>query len=238
MKPIIGINVDVTGERPKEARVQANYYEAVTRAGGIPILIPPVADHDLEEIIKRIDGVMFIGGLDYCPSIYGEDKHEKSEIAHDDRVEFDLRFLQKCLQRKELAVLGICAGAQILNIGLGGSLHQDIPSEFPDSPVQHSSHNGWSEGFSKHNVNIEKGTALGTIYSKHELAVPTSHHQAVRTLGKGLRATAFADDGIIEAVELESHPYVIGVQWHPERDFEGNKELFESFIKASLTVKA
>lgn len=238
MKPIIGINVDVEGEKPKKAAVQANYYESVTRAGGIPVLIPPISDGDLEELLKRLDGVMFIGGLDYCPSIYGEDKHEKSELAHDDRLAFDLRLIQKCLERKSLPVLGICAGAQILNIGLGGSLHQDIPSEFPESSVEHSSHNGWLEGFSKHNIKIESGTALGTIYTKHELAVPTSHHQAVKKLGKGLRATAFADDGIIEAVELENHPYVIGVQWHPERDFEGNRELFESFVKASLTVKA
>lgn len=238
MKPIIGINVDVDGEKPKIAAVQANYYESVTRAGGIPVLIPPVPDEDLEEIVKRIDGVMFIGGPDYCPSMYGEDRHEKSELAHDDRLAFDFRLFQKCLQRRAMPVLGICAGAQILNIGLGGSLHQDIPSEFPESKVQHSSQNGWKNGFHKHNIKIDKSTILGGIYTRHEFAVPTSHHQSVKTLGKGLRPTAFADDGIIEAVEMESHPYLIGVQWHPERDFEGNKELFESFVKASIAVKA
>lgn len=238
MKPIIGINVDVEGEKPKQAIVQANYYESVTRAGGIPILIPPLSDADLEEILKRIDGVMFIGGNDYCPSVYGEEKHEKAELAHDDRLDFDFRLIQRVLERKSMPVLGICAGAQILNIGLGGSLHQDIPSEFPTSDVKHSSKNGWQNGFEKHVVKIHKATTLGTIYTKHELAVPTSHHQAVKKLGLGLRATAFAEDGIIEAVEHESHPYVIGVQWHPERDFEGNRELFESFVKASMMVKA
>lgn len=233
MKPIIGVNVDIEGEKPKKASVQSNYYECVAKAGGIPLLIPPCSDDDLADVLKRLDGIMLIGGLDYCPSFYSESKHEKAELAHDDRLDFDLRLMNKCLENKSLPVLGICAGAQILNIGLGGSLYQDIPSEFPHSKVTHSSENGWLEGFSNHTVRISESSKLAQIYSKKELAVPTSHHQAVKMLGKGLKASAFAEDEIIEAVELDGPSFIIGVQWHPERDYDGNEELFRAFIKAS-----
>ena len=233
MKPLIGVNVDIEGDKPKRAAVQANYYESISRAGGLPVLIPPVSDDDLLEILSRLDGVMLIGGLDYCPSLYGEDRHDSVEIAHNDRVDFDFRLLKKCIEFKTKPLLGICAGAQIINIGLGGSLHQDIPSDFPHSVVTHSSANGWLEGFSEHKVKVSDGTKLGQIYKVREFSVPTSHHQAVKQLGRGLEACAFAEDGIIEAVELKDYPFIVGVQWHPERDYEGNKELFTAFVKAS-----
>jgi putative glutamine amidotransferase len=234
MKAIIGINVDISGTQPKIATVQANYYESVARAGGIPVLIPPCSDDDLAELLQRIDGLMFIGGYDYCPSVYGEERHPSVELAHGDRIDFDYRLLQRSLDNQRLPVLGICAGAQILNIGLGGNLHQDILADFPDTHVQHSSPNGWVNGFHNHKVIVKENTKLGTIYSRKEFDVPTSHHQAVKKLGKGLVATATAEDGIIEAVELPDRNFVIGVQWHPERDYAGNEELFSAFVQASL----
>lgn len=237
MKAVIGINVDIEGTKPKIAKIQANYYESLARAGAIPLLIPPTSDDDLAELLKRIDGVLFIGGDDYCPSIYGEEKHESVELAHDDRLDFDYRLLKRSLELTELPVLGICAGCQILNIGLGGTLYQDIPSAFPESKVQHSSKNGWSDGFHNHKVKLRAGSKLAGIYGRNEFGVPTSHHQAVKTLGKGLLATADAEDGVVEAVELEGHPFVIGVQWHPERDYDGNQELFKAFVQAA-SVKA
>ena len=233
MKAIIGINVDIEGDNPKKATIQANYYESITRAGGIPVLIPPLSDDDLGELLKRLDGILLIGGYDYCPSTYGEEKHESVELAHNDRLDFDFRLLNRSLEEKNLAVLGICAGCQILNIGLGGSLHQDIPSAFPESPVQHSSPNGWQDGFHNHIVKLSPGTKLASIYGKQEFDVPTSHHQAVKNLGKGLIPTAEAEDGIVEALELPGRPFVIGVQWHPERDYPGNEQLFKAFVQAA-----
>lgn len=234
MKPIIGINVDIEGERPKIAKVQAFYYESIACAGGIPVLIPPCSDSDLDEIFSRIDGMLFIGGDDYCPSIYGEEKHTSVSLAHGDRIDFDVRLLQRSLAQQAMPLLGICAGAQILNIGLGGSLYQNIPTDFPESNIQHSSPNGWNEGFHNHKVILRGGTKLAGIYSRKEFEVPTSHHQSIKNLGKGLIATADAVDGVIEAVEMEGRPFVIGVQWHPERDYQGNEELFIAFVKASL----
>lgn len=234
MKPVIGINVDIEGEKPKLAKLQAFYYEAIMRAGGIPVLIPPMEDKDVDQLLERLDGVLFTGGYDYCPSTYGEEKHESVELAHTDRLDFDSRLMKRALDVKELPVLGICAGCQILNIGLGGNLHQDIPSDFPNTPVEHASVDGWKDGFHYHRVILRKGTKLAGIFSKDSFEVPTSHHQAVKTLGEGLCATADAEDGIIEAVELPDRDFVIGVQWHPERDYAGNEELFTAFVKAAI----
>lgn len=241
MKPIIGINLDITQGPPQEARVQAFYYEAVQKAGGIPLLVPPMPDEDLASALKRLDGLLFIGGLDYCPSSYGEELTEEAksklnvEIAHASRQDFDFRLIRKALENKALPVLGICAGEQLLNIELGGTLITDIPHAHPDSPVLHSSKNGWKDGFKRHTVILEKNSLLGSVYSASCFEVPTSHHQAVDKLGAGLKVAALAEDGIIEAVELEGHAFVVGVQWHPERDFEGNRALFESFISHCKT---
>lgn len=238
MKPLIGINVDIQGEKPKLASVQANYFESVTKAGGIPVLIPPLQDDDLQELLKLIDGILFIGGYDYCPSSYGEEKHESVELAHEDRIDFDLRLVKNSLDKfPEMPILGICAGAQALNIGLGGSLYQDIPTEFPDSHVMHSSKNGWRDGFNQHKVIFREGTKLHEIYKLADLSVPTSHHQALKQIGAGLLVTADAEDGIAEAIELPDRPFVIGVQWHPERDYSGNRCLFESFVGAAAAGK-
>lgn len=237
MKPVVGINLDIYGESPKIGKIQAFYYDSISKAGGIPILIPPCSDADLADLLKRIDGIMFIGGDDYCPSTYGEKKHDSVELAHEERIDFDFRLLHIALGDLSMPILGICAGCQLLNIGLGGSLIQDIPSVFPDSHVKHSAGaDPWKEGFNKHKVILEAGTKLAKIYGGiKEIDVPTSHHQAVSRVGEGLRQAALADDGVIEAVELPSHPFVIGVQWHPERDYEGNEALFTTFVQACAT---
>ncbi len=234
MKPVIGINLDIEGEKPKLAKVQAFYYESVKSAGGIPVLIPPLSDQELDQLLSRLDGLLLTGGNDYCPSRYGETKHESVELAHDDRLDFDWRLLKKSIERPELPVLGICAGSQILNIALGGSLYQDIPSDFPGTKVEHSTKNGWKNGFNFHKVKLNKGSKLLEIYGIEEIDVPTSHHQAVKKLGSGLVAAASAEDGVVEAVEYENRPFVIGVQWHPERDYEGNQKLFKAFVQAAL----
>jgi putative glutamine amidotransferase len=233
MKAVIGINVDIEGDRPKKATIQANYYESIAAAGGLPVLIPPTRAEDLGALLERLDGILFIGGADYCPRLYGEEAHPSVELAHDERIAFDYQLLVAALDRQDLPLLGICAGCQILNIGLGGSLFQDIPTEFPSSEIEHTSNHGWTEGFNNHKVIVQAGSRLAAIYSQPEFGVPTSHHQSIKELGAGLVATAYAPDGIIEAVELSDRDFVIGVQWHPERDYKGNRELFCAFVNAA-----
>lgn len=236
MKPLIGINLDVEHGPPTQASIQETYYAAIQKAGGIPVLLPPMPDEDLEIVLKQLAGLMLIGGRDYCPSYYNQEKHATTELAHPDRLQFDMLLIEKAIQNTKMPILGICAGHQLLNIGLNGSLIQDICSAHPESQVVHTSKNGWNEGFTRHRVKVEPGSILSTIYKDKEFEVPTSHHQAIKDLGKGLKVVAYAEDGIIEAVEMEGRPFTIGVQWHPERDFDGNRNLFQEFVKQSARV--
>jgi len=231
MKPLIGINLDIEEGRPTKASIQELYYDAILKAGGIPVLLPPMPDQDLKDLLNQLHGLMLIGGNDYDPGCYGEQPCDSVEVVAPARQDFDLRLIQTAIRQSNVPVLGICAGLQLLNIGLGGSLIQDIPSSHPSSPVTHTSKNGWNEGFTRHDVKIDQDSRLASIYKTSRVEVPTSHHQAVRQLGEGLRAVAYADDGIIEAVELDQRNFTIGVQWHPERDFEGNRNLFVEFIR-------
>ncbi len=230
MKPIIAINVDIEKNPARDAVVQTNYFQAVQKAGGIPILLPPMPEEDLKAIFARINGLLLIGGADYDPKHYDEEPTEKLNLLSPVRDAFDLRLVRFATQL-DIPILGICGGSQLLNIGLGGSLIQDIPTSVPGSNVQHSSKNGWEDGWTKHEVKLEAGSRLHKIYQCERVNVPTSHHQAVKRLGDGLKATAHADDGVVEAVELPGKPFVIGVQWHPERDYEGNNRLFAAFIE-------
>jgi putative glutamine amidotransferase len=126
----------------------------------------------------------------------------------------------------------------LLNIALGGSLIQDINSEIPHTEVIHQSKDGWKNGFNKHHVILRPESHIARIYKSESLNVPTSHHQAVKKIGAGLTVAAHADDGVVEAVEFKGRPFTIGVQWHPERDYEGNKDLFLQFIQAAGNVPA
>jgi putative glutamine amidotransferase len=229
MKPIIGINLDVEAGPPEKAMIQAPYWTAIQRSGGIPVLLPPMNDEDLDQLLTKIAGIMFIGGDDYCPSNYGEAKHQSVELCHPSRDDFDIRLMKKTLNR-DMPVLGVCAGAQLLNIAMGGTLIQDIGTE-QENAETHTSKNGWQNGWTMHPVKIEPHTELAQIFRATEVSIVSSHHQAIRRLGSGLKAVAWAEDGIIEAVESESRPFTIGVQWHPERDYETNEVLFSEFVR-------
>jgi putative glutamine amidotransferase len=233
MKPIIGINLDVMGGSPPQAAIQSTYFEAVQKAGGIPVLLPPMPDCDLDDLFRSLQGLMLIGGLDYCPTKYGEQASSLVELCDPQREDFDFRLIDRTISRTDIPILGICAGAQLLNIALGGTLIQDINTELPDTQVVHTINVGWQADPHKHPINLKLSSQLGKIYKSDRLNVPTSHHQSVKNLGQGLIAVAHADDGIIEAIELEGRPFTIGVQWHPERDFEGNANLFKHFVQAA-----
>ena len=194
-------------------------------------MLPPMPDSDLDALLSQIHGLLLIGGLDYSPDLYGESTHTSCELLDPSRQEFDLRLAQRAIEKTALPVLGICGGCQLLNISLGGSLIQDIKTEHPHSTVPHTKPDGWREGFAKHPVVIDRNSMLGKIYGIEHLDVPTSHHQAIKALGSGLKVTARAEDGVIEAVEMESRNFAVGVQWHPERDFDGNERLFREFVR-------
>jgi gamma-glutamyl-gamma-aminobutyrate hydrolase PuuD len=229
-KPIIAINVDFSGGLPRDAKINDLYLNAIDEAGGIALLVPPMVVNDLRYVLRKVDGVMLIGGLDYDPQLYGQKKISCVDITDPERNIFDFQLARTVIAETDLPILGICAGSQIMNIGLGGDLIQDIHTNNPESNVIHSSPDGWVKGFNRHRVRLVAGSKLWQIYGQSELDVPTSHHQSVAKLGSELIAAAHADDGTIEAIERPGTRFVLGVQWHPERDYEGNRNLFEQLV--------
>jgi len=226
-KPLIGINVDIEGPK-RNARIYGTYYEAIEKSGGIPILIPPMPESDLRSLLGRLDGVMLIGGDDYPPSYYGQKQHAKDRVMDETRASFDKLLASVAIKDTKLPILGICAGCQIINISQGGDLIQDIPTALTDSKVIHRSKG--DEKIARHTVTFMPGSKLSGLYTAREISVPAAHHQSVDKLGAGLIKSATAQDGVTEAIEMSSKPFVIGVQFHPERDYENNKALFDAFI--------
>jgi putative glutamine amidotransferase len=233
MKPLIGINTNILVSPAKYARIRSLYYEVILSAGGVPILIPPMSDDDLNNLLPKLGGLMLIGGWDYPPRLYGEEPCQAvHQLASEERVEFDLRLVRNALKNLDLPILAICGGLEIVNIFLGGSLIQDIETALPHSTVKHTKPKHFLPGhMNKHRVEFLEGSQLASIYNAKQYDVPTNHHQAIKVLAEGLKATAWAEDGVIEAFEIPERRFTLGVQWHPENDFEGNQALFREFIK-------
>lgn len=231
-RPVIAVNTSISGETPEESSVESHYIDAIRKCGGIPVLLPPMPAEDLAEVMANVDGVMMIGGADYPPALYHQDTQHHISLMKDSRINFDMELARAVLAEKTLPFLGICAGCQALNISAGGSLLQDIPDMKPESTIKHASPpDGWKNGFNKHSVEITAGSKLAKTLGKTELLVITSHHQCVDKPGAGLTVTARAADGVPEAIETTGPGFVIGVQWHPERDFASNHKLFEELVQ-------
>jgi putative glutamine amidotransferase len=203
-------------------RVQANllprrYAEAVARAGGLPALLPPVPG--IGDVLDRLDGLILSGGGDVDPARYGQVRQPATDPANEARDEAEFALCAGALARG-LPLLAICRGLQVLNVVLGGTLHQHLPDV-----VGGDAHSPVVSGYGTHEVRVAPGSRLAsvlgcTVLGRTQLAVPTHHHQAADKLGRGLVATAWTDDGIIEAAEPEAgneaSPFLLAVQWHPE----------------------
>jgi putative glutamine amidotransferase len=198
-------------QQADEFYLLADYFDSVELAGGAPVLIPQVGgDEALRDLLGRLDGLVITGGPDTPPERYGQQPHPMTKPVHRRRDEFDFRCLGTALDLG-LPILAICYGAQLLNIFLGGTLIQDIPSQRPsaDRHVQDGPR-------LLHSVRIEPGTKLARCLGVTEVEVASSHHQAVDRIGRGLRVSARSRDGIIEGIETEDDRLILGVQWHPE----------------------
>jgi len=232
LKPIIGIGCDVEQKEGERARafVFLTYVEALRRAGALPVLIPPQPEN-AADLVEALDGVLLAGGEDCDPALYGQEQHPKvTHLMEVRRQGNDLALAQAARQRG-IPTLGICLGLQMMNVGAGGTLVQDIDSHL-ETEIRHAS---LPENRGRHGVLIEQGTKLAAMVPAAELDVNSSHHQAVGRVGEGLRVTAHAPDGIIEGVEDPRHPFYIGVQWHPE-DMVGEGSatmLLDAFVKAA-----
>jgi putative glutamine amidotransferase len=236
-KPIIGITSNLEEHQlsvRNKIDLPAAYIDAVLSARGIPIILPVLeSKQNLRELYDRIDGLVLIGGRDVSPHFYQQSPHPSLQKAPTLEDEAHIT-LASWAANEHKPFLAICRGHQILNVALGGTLIQDIPSEMPDA-LQHTRREGSFEE-TIHSVHIEPGSRLETIVKTTTLEVNSSHHQAVANLGDGLIASACAPDQVLEAMELQRHPCGISVQWHPERIIKhpGMFELFSHLVQTSL----
>ena len=216
--PLIGI-ASLTSE---------NYVKAIRESGGIPVVLPNTGGNEekVTEYLERLDGLLMPGGADIPPAEYGEEAHETVEPLDEDRFRFEKALVHAWIEKTDKPLLGICLGSQWINVASGGSLVQDIPSEFN---VNHRD--------TTHPITIEPDSRLGRILGATELEVNSLHHQAVDRLGKGLRVVAKCPDGVIEATETtDPDRFLIGVQWHPEKMMSDDKtqaKLLKAFVEAA-----
>lgn len=210
-----------------------NYSEAVVKAGGLPIMIGNLAPELAEAALEGVDGVLFTGGGDIDPDYYGEEPHTRLEYVETERDVFEFA-LYRAARARELPILGICRGAQLMNVAEGGTLLQDLPSVA--GTVQHAQSNRGSA--LSHGVALEPGSRLARALGASRLRTNSFHHQAVDRVGRGLRAVARAADGVIEAVEGEGETFLLGVQWHPEMSYSEHPEHFVPFRLLVEAVRA
>ena len=214
--PLVGVSTSITvGEYPERAYVNTAYLRAIERAGGIPVLLPPhLSASSRETLWRRLDALVLTGGGDLDPARFGEAPHPKTALVSPERDALELELVDRAVG-DEVPLFGICRGLQVINVALGGSLHQHVP-DVAGETVQHAQRE--PRHVATHPVKLlAEGTRIGRIVGGSELVVNSFHHQAVRTLGRGLREVAWAPDQVIEAVEHEDpRRFVLAVQWHPE----------------------
>jgi len=235
-KPVIGIT-SVHNDRDNLNQLSLNYSSVVEEAGGIPLIIPSLeGEENIRALVKYFDGLLLSGGSDPDPLIFGEEPlPEQGEIEPQrDRLEI---ILVKEALNQDLPLLGICRGMQVLNLAAGGTIYQDIRSQRKKSLKHMQDAPRW---YPTHNVSIVPGSKLALILNREICRVNSFHHQAVNRVAPGFRASAFAADGVVEAVESMEETPAIGVQWHPEtmltRD-ERMSELFTYFISTAARKK-
>ena len=232
-RPVVGITTYVTPTRfgvweVESALVPLDYVRAVERAGGRPLLVPPSVE-GVEETLDAVDGLIFSGGSDLDPSLYGQEAHPETTGVVAERDRGELALLTAALER-DMPVLAICRGSQVLNVALGGDLVQHLPEV-----VGHERHKHTPGEFADHDVAVEEGTRLGAIVGEHA-PVKSHHHQGFGRLGEGLRVAAHAEDGAVEAVEDPSRRFAVGVLWHPEAGED--MKLFQALVAEAAAYRA
>ncbi len=236
-RPLIGITTssrpDATTGYPFVVAYALNVH-AIDQAGGLPVMIPCNVDDDtLRALYERVDGILLPGGGDIAPSYYGAEPHPAIDDVNLLRDHTELTIARWAVEDHR-PVLGICRGMQVMNVALGGTLIQDIPS-LTTTELTHNITIGYPRGELQHDVDIHPDSQLAAILQTTRLGVNSIHHQAVDVPAPGLRVNACAPDGIIEGVEVPGHPFAVSVQWHPEdlTEYETMRRLFRAFVDSA-----
>ncbi|MGE3314070.1 MAG: gamma-glutamyl-gamma-aminobutyrate hydrolase family protein [Planctomycetaceae bacterium] len=233
MTPLIGITTYGRDE-DNRFRVPGDYVDAVRRAGGVPVLIPP-GGHGLEFALARVDGLILAGGGDINPQHYGGTMHETIYSVDAERDASEM-ILARAVVESGMPTFGICRGLQLINVALGGTLHEHLPDVVGESVL----HRLPPREATEHAVRVKSGSKLGDVLLDLEFTAASWHHQAVRDVAPGLNVVAHAPDGTIEALEKTDHPWLIAVQWHPELTAAVSatqQRLFDAFVAATKSPK-
>lgn len=232
-RPIVGITTYVVPAKwsyweSDAALVPAAYVHAVEAAGGRPVLVPPAPD-GIEETLDAVDGLVFSGGADLDPDLYGQEPHPETRGVDEARDRSELALVERALER-DMPVLAICRGSQVLNVARGGDLVQHLPDVLGDEKHKHT-----PGTFGDHEITLEGGTRLASLLGERA-PVKSHHHQGIGRVGAGLRVAAHADDGTVEAVEDPAHRFAVGVLWHPEAGEDAR--LFEELVREASRYRS
>lgn len=232
MKPIIGITSNIRDEKLLTTGL-CNVH-SIANAGGVPVVLPNLADcSDVERIANSIDGLLVTGGGDVDPTIFGEEPHPQLGEVCPERDRFEIMMITEVL-KLDKPIFGICRGSQMINVAEGGDLFQDIYSQHSNQLLQHRQNAPRSHP--SHYVEVVEGSLLHDIAQSARFKVNSYHHQAVRRLPEAFEVCARASDGIVEGFESKKHRFVLGVQWHPEnltrKQDVYSLKLFNAFVKA------
>lgn len=233
-KPLIGLNADYRCARkevPAFSYLYAGYYECISKAGAIPVVIPPMTDEqDLQRILGLLDGVVLVGGADLDPRRDGYMLHPSMRLMDTRREDFD-RMLMQMVADRRMPVFGIGCGMQLLNLAAGGNLSYHIPEDFPKALPHADS----LDPAHRHALTVAPGSLMERVYGEGEIRVNSMHHMAIDEVAPGFAVTAHCPDGIVEAIESQLPDWVaFGTQFHPEADSASALDLriFEEFIAA------
>jgi putative glutamine amidotransferase len=235
--PLIGVSTSITvGANPERAYVNSAYLHAVQQAGGVPVALPPqLSSASMRQLAGDLQGLLLTGGGDMDPALFGETPHATLYDVAPSRDTLETSVLHVALDRG-LPVLAVCRGLQVLNVALGGSLHQDVGTD-PGTQLAHSQKEPRDQP--THKVKLTPGCRLAATLGADELEVNSMHHQAIKRLGRGLTAVAWAPDQIVEGAEIgDPSRFVLGVQWHPEElvgHSEPARRLFAALVAAART---
>ncbi len=228
MRPVIGITLDDEHGRPGVHVLRDDYVRSVEQADAIPVVLAPGPPADAAPLLDRLDGLLLSGGVDVDPALFDQAPHPKLRRVDRRRDDLEIALVREAV-RRDLPILAICRGIQVLNVASGGTLIQDLPSDIAggerhDCPEPRSRR--------VHRIGVDPGTRLCGILGEATIPVNSFHHQAVGRLGSGLVVSARCDeDGVIEGIEMPDRRFVVGVQWHPET-FWDHSESFQSLFDA------
>lgn len=232
MRPLIGITCDYDSADPCKFWLREEYAAAVLDAGGMPVLLAPLAGLKVGDIAGKLNGFVITGGdFDIEPHHYGEAPLPGLGKLNPRRSGFELELIRWAFSH-DLPVLGICGGMQTINVAFGGTLYQDISTQFPGASLNHEQ----GRNTRAHKVNIKPNTLLADLLRKTEAETNSSHHQGVKEVAPGLRVSGTAPDGIIEAIENKDSRFMLGLQWHPESLYVNDKiwlKVFEGLVVAA-----